>query len=109
MYLVSIFDMYIYTYFFFCKNGTILQIPFCNLLPPKQYFINIFSFKYTFFFGSDGKESACNAAELGSIPGSGRYPGGGHGNPLRYSCLENPMTEEPGGLQSMGSQRVGHD
>ena len=49
MYLVSIFDMYIYTYFFFCKNGTILQIPFCNLLPPKQYFINIFSFKYTFF------------------------------------------------------------
>ena len=31
------------------------------------------------------------------------------GNPLQYPCLENPMTEEPGGLQSMGSQRVGHD
>ena len=36
-------------------------------------------------------------------------PGGGHGNPLQYSCLKNPRTEEPGGLQSMGSQRVGHD
>jgi len=35
--------------------------------------------------------------------------GEGNGNPLQYSCLENPMTEEPGGLQSTGSQRVGHD
>ena len=41
--------------------------------------------------GSDGKESACNAGDLGTIPGSGRSPGGGHGNPLQYSCLENPM------------------
>ena len=40
--------------------------------------------------GSDGKESACNAGTLGSIPGLGRSPGGGHGNPLQYSCLENP-------------------
>ena len=40
--------------------------------------------------GSDGKESACNAGDLGLIPGSGRSPGGGHGNPLQYSCLENP-------------------
>ena len=39
--------------------------------------------------GSDGKESACNAGGAGSIPGSGRSPGGGHGNPLPYSCLEN--------------------
>ena len=41
-----------------------------------------------------GKESACNAGDVGvvgSIPGSGRSPGGGHGNPLEYSCLENPM------------------
>ena len=43
------------------------------------------------------------------IPGLGRSPGGGHGNPLQYSCLENPMEEEPGGLQSIGLQRVGHD
>ena len=40
--------------------------------------------------GSDGKESACNAGDLGSISGLGRSSGGGHGNPLQYSCLENP-------------------
>ena len=104
-----------------------------------------------------GKEPACNAGDMGSIAGSGRSPGGGHGNPLQYSCLENPRdrgawwaavhgvaksrtrlsyftftfhfhalekemathssilawripgTEEPGGLQSIESQRVGHD
>ena len=39
---------------------------------------------------SDGKESNCNAGDLGSIPGSGSSPGGGHGNPLQYSFLENP-------------------
>ena len=37
------------------------------------------------------KASACNAGDLGSIPGSGRSPGEGNGNPLQYSCLENPM------------------
>ena len=41
--------------------------------------------------GSDGKESACNAGDLGSIPGLGRFPGGGNGNPLQYSCLESPQ------------------
>ena len=40
--------------------------------------------------GSDSKESACKAGDLGSIPGLGRSPGGGHSNPLQYSCLENP-------------------
>ena len=40
---------------------------------------------------SDGKVSAYNAGDLGSIPGSGRSPGEGNGNPLQYSCLENPM------------------
>ena len=40
--------------------------------------------------GSDSKESACNAGDLGLIPGSGRLPGEGHGNPLWYSCMENP-------------------
>ena len=39
--------------------------------------------------GSDGKESTCNAGDLGSIPGLERSLGGGHGNPLQYSCLEN--------------------
>ena len=41
--------------------------------------------------GSDGQESACNIAGLGSIPGLGRSPGEGNGNPLQYPCLENPV------------------
>ena len=44
--------------------------------------------------GSDGKESTCNAEDLGLIPGLGRSPGGGHSNPLQYSCLENSMDRE---------------
>ena len=54
--------------------------------------------------GSDSKETACNAGDLGSIPGLGRSLGGEYGSPLHYLCLENPMTKESGGLQSMGSQ-----
>ena len=53
------------------------------------------------------KESTCNAGDagdMGVIPELGRSSGGGHGNPLQYSCLRIPWTEEPGGLQSMGSQ-----
>ena len=46
---------------------------------------------FNFPGGSDGKESACNVGDLGSIPESGRSPGGGDGNPLQYSCLENPV------------------
>ena len=60
--------------------------------------------------GSDGKESACNAGESGLIPGLGRSPGEGNGNPLQYILARRiPRTEETGRLQSMGSQRVGHD
>ena len=44
--------------------------------------------------GSDGKVSACNVGDPGSIPGSGRSPGEGNGNPLQYSWLENPMDGE---------------
>ena len=58
---------------------------------------------------SVGKESTCNAGDLGSIPGAGRSPGGRHGNALQYSCLEIPWTEEPGRLQSAELQRVGHN
>ena len=47
--------------------------------------------------------------DTGLIPGLGRSSEGGHGNPLQYSCLENPVNREPGGLQSIGSQRVGHN
>ena len=63
--------------------------------------------------GKDQKEAKLKedkTGELGSIPGLGRSPGEGNGNPFQYSCLENPMDRgEPGGLQSMGSQRVGQD
>ena len=59
-----------------------------------------------FLGGSDGKESACNAEDPGSIPGLGISPGEGNGNPLQ--CIlawRIPWTEEPGEPQSMGSQR----
>ena len=68
----------------------------------------------TLFFGafpggSDSKEFACNVGDLGLILGLGRSPGGGNGNPLQYSCLENSMDRgawwAPGG-QSMGLRRV---
>ena len=56
-----------------------------------------------------GKESVCNAGETGLILGLGTSPGEGHGNPLRYFFWEIPWTEQSDGLQSMGSQKVGHD
>ena len=59
-------------------------------------------FQGCFPSGSEVKASAQNAGDPGSIPESGRSPGEGNDNPLQYSCLENPWTEELGGLQSMG-------
>ena len=53
--------------------------------------LSSFSFLQGFPCGSSGKESACNAGDLGSIPALGRSPGEGNGNPLQYSCLENPI------------------
>ena len=98
--------------------------PFCQLLNARG-----------FPSGATGKEFSCNAGatgDPGSIPGSGRFPRGGHGNSLQYSCVvqslgqedplekematyysilawEIPWTEELGGLESMRSQRVGHN
>ena len=57
----------------------------------------------------DGKASAYNVGDLGSIPGSGRSPGGGNGNQSSVHAWKIPWTKEPGGLQSMRLQRVGHD
>ena len=59
--------------------------------------------------GSDGKESTCNAGDLGSIPGSGRSTGEGNSTLLQILTWRIPWTEEPGRLQFMGSQRVGQD
>ena len=53
--------------------------------------------------------SAGDTRDPDSIPASGRSPGGGHGNPLQYSCLENPMDRVAWQAKSMGSQRVGHN
>ena len=70
-----------------------------NFVPRLRLLIMNASGKLCFCFfqsrgfpgGSDGKESACNTGNLGLIPGSGRCPEEGNGNPLQYSCLENPM------------------
>ena len=53
--------------------------------------------------------NAGDVKDLSSVPGSGIFPGEGNGNPLQYSGLRIPWTEDPTGLQPMGSQRVGHD
>ena len=58
---------------------------------------------------SDSRESTCNERDPGSIPGWGRSPGEGNGNPLQYYAGRITQTEEPGRLQTMGSQRVGHN
>ena len=72
-----------------------------TFLPTYKYlYINVYIFIYKCIYihtytgfpgGSEVKSSTCNAGDLGSIPGSGRSPGEGNGNPLQYSCLENPM------------------
>ena len=69
---------------------------------------------YTWGFpgSSDSKESTCNTGDLGSMPGLGRSPGGGDGNPLQYSCLENPHGQRslvgysPEGLQELDMTEV---
>ena len=72
--------------FFFLLNV------FSSFSDQGQHLISIsYWFPEGFPGGSEVKASACNAGDLGSIPGSGRSPGEGNGNPLQYSCLENPM------------------
>ena len=79
-----------------------------------QIWMKIIEMIYTVFKGfpssSNGKASACNAGELGSILRLGRSHGEGSGNPLQYPCLENPMDRRAWrAVQSIGSQRVGID
>ena len=68
-----------------------------------------FIIRMVFSDGSLVKYPPANAEFMGSIPGSERSPGEGNGYPLQYSSWRIPWTEEPGRLQTMGSQRVGHD
>ena len=64
----------------------------------------IYELLWGFPSSSDSKEFACSAGDLPSVPGLGRYPEERNDCPLQHSCLENPRTEEPGGLQSLGLQ-----
>ena len=59
--------------------------------------------------GSVVKNLPAHAGDVGLIPGLRRFPGEGNSNPLQYSCLGNPWAEDPGRLQSIGSQRLGHN
>ena len=79
------------------------QRRFLGFLPTSLYLL------LGFPYGWDGKESACNAGDLGLIPGSGRSPGEEKDNPLQYCVWRIPWMEEPGRLQTVRSQRIGHD
>ena len=71
-----------------------IYLPFFRFFPRKSYYrvLNRVNLYYTGFLdGSSGKESACSVGDLGSIPGLGRSPGEGDGNPLQYSGLENSI------------------
>ena len=68
-----------------------------------------FCIELGFPYSSVGKASACIVGDLGSIPGSGSFPGEGNGNPLQYSCLENRMDRGAWQATVHGISRVGHD
>ena len=75
---------------------------------PRSYecaYMNIDIYHVGFPSGTLVKNPPANAGDSGSILGSGRFPGRGNGNPLQYSCLGNPWTGNPGGLQSMESKK----
>ena len=88
---------------------------FICLIPAYIHISIIFVNLYNFFCflgfpnDSDGKECACNEGDLYLIPRSGRSLGDRNGNLLRYSCWRISWTEEPGGLQFMGSPRIRHN
>ena len=82
--------------------STVYYVSWWGLIHPYSSNVGGFS------GGSDNKESVCNAGDLCLIPGSGKSHGEWNGNPLQYSW-RIPHTEETNGLQSIGSQRVGHD
>ena len=82
---------------------------------PQQLFILKLAkllFKLFILYGGMVKNPPANAGDIrdrGSIPGSGRSPGGGHGNPFQYSCLENPMDRGAWQAIAHGVKKVGHD
>ena len=91
-----------YTNTWICVYGTALD-------PLKPSLISLGRILWGFPGSSVGKESACKAGDLGLIPGLGRSPGEGNGNPLRYSCLENSMARRAWWATVDGAARVGHN
>ena len=95
---------------YFCKNTqTVNFYPHALYFCQHLYFLFLNCYLVKLYLraslvSSVGKESVYNAGDPGSILGSGRYPGEGNGNPLRYSCPERAWTEAPGGLQFIGSK-----
>ena len=78
-------------------------------LDAKLWLNNSFNLFISFPLSSVSKESACNAGDPGSIPGSGKSPGDRNGNPLQYSCLENPLDRGAWQVTVHGIARVRHD
>ena len=76
----------------------------------SEFYLKIYQVSQQWIFpgGSAVKKLPANAGDISLIPRWGKSPGEENSNPLQYSCLEIPWTEKPGGLQSMGLQRVGH-
>ena len=114
----------VFTFFYFLPASTlqarVFQIPPCFscLLIFSRAILSAWNDPFhlgssnllsSFPGSSAGKESACNAGDPSLISGSGRSPGGGPGHTLVFLLRESPWTEEPGRLQSMGSQRVRRD
>ena len=75
-----------------------------GIVNKAEVFVLLYSKIHLFPGGSEVIASASNAGDLGLIPGLGRSPGEGNGNPLQYSCLENPRDGEPGELPPLGSR-----
>ena len=89
------------------SSSVYMSVSVCQSVP--AFFCYLVSIHY-FPGGSEGKKSACSTGDLGSIPGSGRSPGEGNGNPLQHTCLENSMDRGSWQATVHGvTKRVGHD
>ena len=82
-----------------CILGILKKLCIASTVSTIDDYVSILGFPHS----SDGKESVCNAGDLGSVPGLGRSPEEGNGSPLQILAWRSPWIEEPGGLQSMGS------
>ena len=84
----------------------VLKIIYCLIYLHNYIYIWLYNTQLLWWLSN--KETACNAGDTSSIPGSRRFPGGGNGNPLCILAWKIPWTEESGGLLFKGSQRVEH-